>query len=182
MGVAFAPSSKLFISELGPNTEFIIDEYRWLESGDKTINPLQAAGRAIVTLAKGVARVVTGKIGKINKSDFKLKTHAGHIGIRGTDYTVRYCQSENCGDLSGTSVAVVYGGIGLNNSGGEIELNKGEFARAESADSVPFTAPMPKGFLDLNLDVKDVKVVEPSLWQKIETKLDNLLVGSRFSN
>ena len=166
--------------ELGPNTVFHIDEFNWNspdqnQSGNNQLEQeatkqsasQESTGQAIVKLVKGVARAVTGQIGKLDKSNFKLKTDAGIIGIRGTDYTVRYCSGENCASLDGTSVAVVDGGVGLKNTGGEIELKKGEFARAESANSVPFAAPMPEGFLDLTLDISDVKVVEPAWWEGI---------------
>ncbi len=156
--------------ELGPNTVFHIDEFNWhspdQEATNQSASP-ESTSQAIVKLVKGVARAVTGQIGKLNKSNFKLKTDAGIIGIRGTDYTVRYCSGENCASLDGASVAVVDGGVGLKNTGGEIELKKGEFARAESANSVPFAAPMPEGFLDLTLDISDVKVIEPGWWEEI---------------
>jgi len=150
--------------ELGPNTEFLIDEYEWPAEKNGLID---RAGIAIITLFKGVVRAVTGKIGQFDKNSFRLKTSAASIGIRGTDYTIRYCAGDNCGDLAGASVAVVDGGVSINNEGGKVDLNKGEFARAESANSVPFTAPMPEGFLDLALDASEVAVTESSWWEEL---------------
>lgn len=154
--------------ELGPNTEFMIDEFNWpKENSDTTATAEpESAGHAITTLLKGVIRAVTGKLG-LNKDSFKFRTSVATIGIRGTDYTVRYCEGEACGALFGASVAVVDGGVSLSNAGGEAQLNKGEFARAESADSAPYNAPMPEGFLDLSLDVSKVKVVEATWWESL---------------
>jgi len=150
--------------ELGPYTEFSIDDYYY---SDDQNSLLDKAGRVTTTLIRGVVRAITGKIGQHDKKNFQFKTVIASIGIRGTDYTVRYCDGNNCGALTGTSVAVVDGGINLKNSSGEISLDKGEFARVESANSKPFSAPMPAGFLDLDLDVADVKVSDPSWWSKL---------------
>lgn len=140
--------------ELGPDSDLEFTEFNLPNRDNQDTS--DDNGNVITTLLKGVARVVTGTIGKHDRSKFVAQTRIASIGIRGTDYTLRYCEGTSCGQLAGTSVAVVDGGIQLGNKAGKVELDKGEFARAESAESAPFEAPMPEGFLDLNIDIADV--------------------------
>ncbi len=157
--------------ELGPQTEFLLDEFiPQQQSTDGVSDNESSKGNIITTLIRGVARIVTGSIGLNDKSRFMARTKVASIGIRGTDYTVRFCEGVDCGQLVGTSVAVVEGGIQLANDKGLVNINKGEFARVESADSEPFTAPLPEGFLDLNTDIREV--ITDKGW--IETVLDTL--------
>lgn len=46
-------------------------------------------------------------------------------------------------------VAVVDGSVIIKNESGEISLQKGEFAIAVSSTTLPVSAPMPEGFLDM---------------------------------
>jgi len=55
-------------------------------------------------LIKGTFKVITGKIGKINKEKFKLKVKSSTIGIRGTNFIVRLNQR-------GFNVTVTDGGV-----------------------------------------------------------------------
>ncbi len=63
------------IITLGANTKYIIDSY-----DDK--NDLHASMR----LKRGLLKIITGKIGKIAPSRFKLKTKSATIGVRGTGW------------------------------------------------------------------------------------------------
>lgn len=149
--------------ELGPNTKFSIDDYMFRENEGL----LDKASRAVVTLLAGIARSVSGRIGQENRHNTQFKTGIATIGIRGTDYTVRFCEGDDCGQLSGTSVAVVDGRVVLKNDSGELPINKGEFAIAASADSAPYSAPMPEGFLDMSKAISDVNTANQSWWQKL---------------
>lgn len=156
--------------ELGPNTEFSLDKFSLPDSttnSNSQSSIIDKTGQVITTLIKGVARIVTGKIGQNDRSRFVTQTSIASIGIRGTDYTLRYCEAD-CGQLKGTSVAVIDGGINLNNEAGQVELKKGEFARAESASSIPFSAPMPEGFLNLSIDVAQIEPQEDSWWKRLK--------------
>ncbi len=63
------------IITLGASTEYIINSY-----SDKN-DP-----HAEMTLKKGLLKTITGKIGKIAPSRFKLKTKSATIGVRGTGW------------------------------------------------------------------------------------------------
>ncbi|WP_415888852.1 FecR domain-containing protein [Neptuniibacter sp. SY11_33] len=76
--IRFTDGSRL---SLKPNTEFKIDEYRFDEA-----NPED--GKAIYKLLKGGMRTISGKIGKVDKEDYKLDAVVATIGIRGTDFSV----------------------------------------------------------------------------------------------
>lgn len=63
------------IVTMGANTKYIIDSY-------DNKNDLHAK----MTLKRGFLKTITGKIGKIAPSRFKLKTRSATIGIRGTGW------------------------------------------------------------------------------------------------
>lgn len=107
---------------LRPGTRFAIENYRYSPTaesssakpatppasgtGAATPPPLvtaQASGssegsRAFFRLLKGGFRAVSGVIGKVNREDYRVSTPVATIGIRGTRYGVRLCQSE-CSDI-----------------------------------------------------------------------------------
>jgi len=62
---------------VGSNSEFSFDEYFF----DGTKN-----SKIKMSATKGFFRSLTGKIGKVAKKNFKLKTKSATIGIRGTDF------------------------------------------------------------------------------------------------
>lgn len=62
---------------LGDHSELTIDEMVY-EPGKK--------GRGVLTLAKGVFRMVSGKINKYDGGSLTLKTPVATIGVRGTDF------------------------------------------------------------------------------------------------
>ncbi len=135
--------------DLGPSSRFRIDEYE--APGPST------PGRAFLSLLQGAMRALSGVIGQRADSVYRMSTPAATIGIRGTEYVARYCSGE-CGELTGTSVAVADGGVVLGNQAGELALAKGEFGRVESPDDEPFSAPLPEGFFDLDRDVTTIEV------------------------
>jgi len=84
------------IISLGKNSTFNIEEYFY-----DSKKPEQT--KASFKVAQGIFKTITGQIGKINPSKFKLKTKTASIGIRGTIYFVEarygatYEQSGNAG-------------------------------------------------------------------------------------
>ncbi|MGB5791458.1 FecR domain-containing protein, partial [Poseidonibacter sp.] len=66
------------IVSLGKNSTLNIEEYIYDE--DK---PMTSGTK--LNFVKGAFRTITGRIGKINPSKFKLKTKSASIGIRGTE-------------------------------------------------------------------------------------------------
>ena len=102
-----------------PNSKFKIDDYEYNE--DKNND------KSIYSLMKGGFRSITGKIGKENKSAYGVKTVVGTIGIRGTDYTARLCQSD-CNDADdGLYVSVLDGGVVLKNDSGTLNVSPGDY-------------------------------------------------------
>lgn len=151
--------------DLGPNSSLKINRFTY--SADQA-NDAEPRGSLLATIGAGAIRTITGLLGKLKSNDYEISsTLSTTIGIRGTDFTVRACiDKERCGDLYGTSVAVREGGISFKNDVAEIDLNKNEFTQVQSATETPIAAPIPEGFFDLELDVKEI-AVEKSFWQNI---------------
>ncbi|MDT8405368.1 FecR domain-containing protein [Sulfuriflexus sp.] len=121
---------------LRPETKLVVEEFR---------NPEKGVGKSVFNLVKGGLRAVTGAVAKKDPSTYKLKTPVATLGVRGTDYVVRYC-SGNCGDLANLGVpapqdglytGVSSGGIVLTNGGGSRQYNAGQFGYATSWNTPP---------------------------------------------
>ena len=149
---------------VGPNSEFVISEYSYIEP---VTSDSDALGSLVASIRNGVIRTVTGLIGKLQSNRFEINSElSATIGIRGTDFTVRSCnQLDTCGDLYGVSVAVQDGSISFKNDAAEIVLAENEFAQVKSAATTPVKAPLPEGFFDLQRDVKDIEI-DRSWWDK----------------
>jgi len=90
-------------------------------------------------LLKGGFRSVTGKIGKRNKSSFRLSTPVATMGIRGTDFTGKYC-ADDCPAAAGKNglfVDVISGGVSMANDGGTFDLNKDTNGYVSDPTNVP---------------------------------------------
>lgn len=59
--------------------------------------------RSTMSLIRGGFRAVTGGIGQANPDAYQVETPVASIGIRGTDFRVRYCQGD-CFDLQNIGV------------------------------------------------------------------------------
>ncbi len=109
------------------STEMDITSYLFNQQGD-TSNKEQA----LMKLVKGGFRTISGKIGKGEKSAYKVDTPAASIGIRGTNYEVQQ-------EPSGAIVMAVYsGGISVENDAGTLDLGLGSdfnFTRVTSGSS-----------------------------------------------
>ena len=92
-------------------------------------------------LAKGAIRTVSGRIGKRDREDWRLKTPTATIGIRGTEFTVeeRVCAAAGClsGDDPGLTVAVIAGRVAVSNQAGAIEVPAGSTLRLRDSATVP---------------------------------------------
>jgi hypothetical protein len=74
-------------------------------------------------------RTITGMIGRTNRHNYRLVTDVATIGIRGTEYSVRYTNS--------IEVFCAGGSIYVENDGGTLILNGGEGARVLNLKSPP---------------------------------------------
>jgi hypothetical protein len=113
------------ILTLGADTEFVISAYSYSKK-------LQQ-GSATLELVRGAFRAVTGAIGKLKGRDFKVKTAAGVIGIRGTDFWGGFHFSE------ALDVALLDGdGIYIENAAGRIEITRpGEGTTVQNTGTAP---------------------------------------------
>lgn len=122
---------------LGADTEFVISDYSYSKKKQQ--------GSATLELIKGAFRSVSGAIGKLQGRDFKIKTAAGVIGIRGTDFWGGFHFSE------ALDVALLGGsGIYVENAAGRIEItNAGEGITVQNASTAPLA---PKRWGDQKLN------------------------------
>ena len=111
---------------LRPATKLIVEKYKF---------PKKGAGKAVTNLVKGGLRAVTGVIAKRNRDNYRVKTPAATMGVRGTDFTVRFCNGD-CNDLEdygapapddGVYTGVNKGGIVMTNAAGSQLYNVGQF-------------------------------------------------------
>lgn len=68
---------------LQPGTQFRVDEYNYDGKTD-------GSEKGFYTLVKGGLRAITGAIGHVNKSNYRVNTPVATIGIRGTEFLAQY--------------------------------------------------------------------------------------------
>ena len=151
-----------------PNSEFKITSYQY----NKDI----ATDESVYNLVKGGFRSITGKMGKLKKSSYSVKTVVGTIGIRGTDFTARICES-NCGDQeNGLYVGVMEGGVVLANDSGTLDVSPGDFGFMSDTGVEPtFLDEMPGDLLFAKSN-KENETVALSLDEKT-TNVDSTIAG-----
>ena len=117
---------------LRPETRFAIERYQYAGT-QAANNPNQPVRQesAFFRLLKGGFRAVSGLIGHTRREDYAVQTPVATIGIRGTDYEVRYC-SGDCGDITpnpkdGLYAGVQSGAIALNNGSGQVTTTAGQY-------------------------------------------------------
>jgi len=120
---------------LRPSSELLISKYQ--ENGNDS--------GMTTELIKGGLRVVTGAISKDKPSSYRLKTPVATIGVRGTDFSPRYCQND-CNDFvsmgisappNGLYVGVTSGTIEVCNPAGCVIALAGQFVYVKNADTRP---------------------------------------------
>ena len=67
-----------------PDSELRFDQYRYAPDGEANQNS------ALMSLAKGAFRSITGYLGHTNRSGYRIQTRTATIGIRGTDHEPAY--------------------------------------------------------------------------------------------
>jgi len=126
---------------LRPESRFQIDRYQFSGTAPQAsaAQPAAQAGAAqaprqesaFFRLLKGGFRAVSGLIGHTRREDYAVQTPVATIGIRGTDYEVRYCAGD-CADVTpapkdGLYAGVQAGGIALTNQGGTSTTTAGQY-------------------------------------------------------
>ncbi|MFH1036034.1 MAG: FecR family protein [Pseudomonadota bacterium] len=69
------------VLSLGPDSEFILDEFAFSPVEDK----LSLVGK----MTRGTATFLTGKIGQMRPEAVRVETPGGTIGVRGTQFLVQ---------------------------------------------------------------------------------------------
>jgi hypothetical protein len=119
---------------LRPESRFAIERYQYAgaqaPSGGQAAQPVRQQS-AFFRLLKGGFRAVSGLIGHTRREDYAVQTPVATIGIRGTDYEVRYCNGD-CADISPTPKDGLYAGvqsgaIALTNGGGTTTTTVGQY-------------------------------------------------------
>jgi hypothetical protein len=105
---------------LQPDTRLRIDNYRFSGRVD-------GEERSYLSLLTGGLRAISGAIGHYGKRNFRLITPAATIGVRGTEYAIRY--------TSELIASVSDGAIQLCNGGGCQMATRGEAFHVLAADS-----------------------------------------------
>lgn len=110
------------IVSLQPKTEFRIDEYSFVgaEPGKE---------KGFFSLLKGALRTITGRIGRANKSSYRMGTVVATIGIRGTEYGARLD--------NGLTASTIAGEIEVCNNAGCTIVSKGQSVYAPDNNTKP---------------------------------------------
>jgi len=136
--------------DLRCNSEMVIEDYRLMRAGN----------RSIIYLIKGSLRKITGSIGKFADDVYEMKTPISTVGVRGTDYALRVLQAHGCdGSLDvnskGLFVKVNSGAIDLKNKSGSVGLNEGDAAHVTGDDKSPQAISVNDGVFDKASEEKD---------------------------
>lgn len=150
------------LMNLKPNTSLKIGDYHFGGAKD-------TENQSFMELLAGGFRTISGSIGKLNKSAYRIDTPAASIGIRGTDYEVVI-------SAGGKVFAAVHeGGIVLVNDIGE--LNLGADSDYMFAEVTPGQAPSGLGELpDLFVKVNngESQALNEQEKQELQDKLAQL--------
>lgn len=132
--------------DLKPRSEIEIESYREATADE--------AGSAVLGFLRGAMRTITGAIGRGGDDEYRMNTPVATVGIRGTDYSLQYCDSGCAGD--GREIGL-YGRV----DDGEVEISNEWGTGAFPAGSYFFVPPdgppqlllmPPSGILDGNDD------------------------------
>ncbi len=141
---------------LGPSTRFVVSEFKY------DTNPVRQF-IARLNLFFGSIITKSGEIGKDEQDVFELKTPETTLGIRGTEYAVRVCETDDCGELKGTSAAVREGTIYVSTKEGTLDIPEGKLVQIESPESAPVVRSIPEGYFDLDKKLNEISI---PWWQK----------------
>lgn len=142
---------------LRPESRFQIERYQYAATNTSQTQAANQPARqesAFFRLLKGGFRAVSGLIGHTRREDYAVQTPVATIGIRGTDYEVRFCQGD-CGDTTPTPKDGLYAGvqsgsIALSNQGGTTTPTAGQYVYIAGANGIsPPTGIRPQALTQL---------------------------------
>ena len=150
------------VISLGQKTEFKIDDYIYSTSKVK----------ASFSVPKGIFKSITGKIGKIDHSKFKLKTKNATIGVRGTTFI-------GVVDRDKETIACTSGEIVVENDFGIVAVKRGEMTIVRDFQPPKVPKALDKKFFQ---KVKSVKpAIKRTLSQEVKTS-EIVTKNDTFSN
>lgn len=101
-----------------PNSRIRLDDYR--AEGNSL--------HSVMSLLAGGIRTLTGRIGKARRDAYLMVTPTASIGVRGTDYELRFCQGDcPAGSADGLYLGVAEGEIEARNENGVFDLKAQEY-------------------------------------------------------
>lgn len=110
------------------NSTFKIDQFSVSAAGRK-----RQPSTAIFSLLRGGLRTVSGLVGSWSKDTYRVNTPVVTMGIRGTEYSVLYCNNNSCpGAPDGGFVEVLDGGVSASNKDGSLDLDQGQWGEVRS--------------------------------------------------
>jgi hypothetical protein len=83
---------------LRPDTLFRVDEYRFQKN-------VPGDGKSVYRLLKGGLRTITGAISHANVDNYQIKTPIATIGVRGTHYSLFYCD-KSCQEATRSKIGL----------------------------------------------------------------------------
>lgn len=126
-----------------PDSQFRIDAFNYAGRNDGTET-------ATLSLVKGGVRAVTGVIGRGNRDNLKVNAVVATVGIRGTGFNIRFCdtvcQASQPGAAEGLYAGVFEGKIEVANSAGAtgaIGVNRFVYVESDTASPVSLITPPP---------------------------------------
>lgn len=121
-----------------PDTQLKIERYKFNGQQD-------GSEQSFFSLFKGGFRAVTGLIGQLNKSSYRITTPSATIGIRGTDhetFVVEPGSTQAVHTPIGTYNKVNLGETTLSNSGGTISILPNQMGFAGAGGQLPLLQPV----------------------------------------
>jgi hypothetical protein len=149
-----------------------------------------------MSLVRGALRSITGWIGKLNPSGYRVTTATATVGIRGTDHEVTVVEAGIGRDHPGTYDSVLEGATVVRSAQGELHLEAGQhgFAARDGQGKPHLLAERPEfmGQRALRLEeriverkeklgqrVRQVIDANPDVPKAVREKLDNMTDDQR---
>jgi hypothetical protein len=151
---------------LRPNTTFKMLRYQATQDDKSVID---------MSLVRGALRSITGWIGKLNPSGYRVNTATATIGIRGTDHEVTFVEAGTGRDHAGTYDSVLEGATFVRTALGELHLQAGQhgFAARDAQGAPGLLAERPEflGQRSLRLEERIAERKE-KLGQRVRQMID----------
>ena len=150
-----AKSQLMFVDQtvmtIGAKTELTIDEFVY--------DPAESSGKILTTITAGSVKILTGKISENNPENLEVKTPAGTIGTRGTEFKASV-------DPETTQSKILLVGPGPNN---QLELRPGSVEVSNALGTVTLDQPYLYTELTQNLPPTEAVVIPQAELQKFQT-------------